>query len=242
LRCVPLLADPISGIDGKTLVQRQDTPPSPKASPTVRAVVTHLSLRGLALLKGLDRILAVMGLIALAPLLVVVALLIRLDSRGPVFFKQPRVGKDGELFPVWKFRTMVIEAEALAPALEAANESDGLLFKIKADPRVTPVGMWLRRWSIDEIPQLINVMMGQMSLVGPRPLPVSPDAFQGSERRRLLVKPGITGLWQINGRSDTSWTEMVRLDLYYVDNRSFWLDLSILWRTVLVVARRRGAY
>jgi lipopolysaccharide/colanic/teichoic acid biosynthesis glycosyltransferase len=136
----------------------------------------------------------------------------------------------------------ITEAEALVRALEAANESDGLLFKIKADPRITPVGRWLRRWSIDETPQLINVLMGQMSLVGPRPLPVSPDAFRGSERRRLLVKPGITGLWQINGRSDTTWTEMVRLDLYYVDNRSFWLGISILWRTVLVVAGRRGAY
>jgi len=204
--------------------------------------VTDVSLRGWALLKALDRILAVVGLVVLSPLLVLVALLIRLDSRGPVFFKQPRVGKHGVLFMVWKFRTMVIEAEALAPGLEAANESDGLLFKIKADPRVTPVGRWLRRWSIDEVPQLINVLLGQMSLVGPRPLPVSPDAFQGSERRRLLVKPGITGLWQINGRSDTTWTEMVRLDLYYVDNRSLWLDISILWRTVLVVFRRRGAY
>jgi exopolysaccharide biosynthesis polyprenyl glycosylphosphotransferase len=194
-------------------------------------------------IKGLtDRILAGIALVALSPLLAAVALLIRMDSRGPILFKQPRVGKNGALFPVWKFRTMVIEAESLVPALSTANESDGLLFKIKADPRVTPVGRWLRRWSIDEVPQLINVLVGNMSLVGPRPLPVSPDAFQGSERRRLLVKPGITGLWQIRGRSDTTWTEMVRLDLYYVDNRSFWLDISILWRTVLAVARSRGAY
>ena len=137
---------------------------------------------------------------------------------------------------------MVTDAEALAPTLQTANESDGLLFKLKADPRVTRLGAWLRRWSIDELPQLINVLLGQMSLVGPRPLPVSPDAFQGSERRRLLVKPGITGLWQISGRSDTTWAEAVRLDLYYVDNRSFSLDISILWRTVLAVAHSRGAY
>ncbi len=189
-----------------------------------------------------DRLCAGLALIALSPLLAAVALLIRLDSRGPVFFKQPRVGKNGELFPVWKFRTMVTDAEALAPTLQTANESDGLLFKLKADPRVTRLGAWLRRWSIDELPQLINVLLGQMSLVGPRPLPVSPDAFQGSERRRLLVKPGITGLWQISGRSDTTWAEAVRLDLYYVDNRSFSLDISILWRTVLAVAHSRGAY
>ena len=191
---------------------------------------------------GIDRAAAAMALLLLLPFFAVVAALIKLDSNGPVLFRQPRVGKGGELFRVWKFRTMVTDAEALKASLASANETDGLLFKMKADPRVTRVGAFLRRWSIDEVPQLINVLVGQMSLIGPRPLPVSPDEFKGHERRRLLVKPGITGLWQVSGRSGTSWDEAVRLDLYYVENWSLSLDIVILWRTVMTVLRGQGAY
>jgi exopolysaccharide biosynthesis polyprenyl glycosylphosphotransferase len=195
------------------------------------------------LVKGvIDRSVAAMAALFLLPFFALIALLIKLDSKGAFLFRQPRVGKDGELFRVWKFRTMVTDAEALKASLAAANETDGLLFKMKVDPRVTRVGAFLRRWSIDEVPQLINVLVGQMSLIGPRPLPVSPDEFKGHERRRFLVKPGITGLWQVSGRSDTTWDEAVRLDLYYVENWSLSLDLTILWRTVLTVLRGQGAY
>jgi len=201
--------------------------------------------RGVALgcLKAvMDRVAAAAALLLLSPLFLLLALAIRVDSDGPALFRQQRVGKDGVLFRVWKFRTMVTDAETLKKSLASANESDGLLFKMKVDPRVTRVGAFLRRWSIDEVPQLINVLTGEMSLIGPRPLPVSPDDFKGPERRRLLVKPGITGLWQVSGRSDTTWDEAVRLDLYYVDNWSPSLDLTILWRTVSAVLGNRGAY
>jgi exopolysaccharide biosynthesis polyprenyl glycosylphosphotransferase len=203
---------------------------------------SHWSVPQKVLKSTADRVLALVALVLAMPLLALVAVLIRLETPGPVFFRQARVGKDGTVFRVWKFRTMVSDAEALAPTLLSANETDGLLFKMRSDPRVTPLGAWLRKWSVDELPQLVNVLVGEMSLVGPRPLPVSPDDFKGPERRRLLVKPGITGLWQVSGRSDTSWEEAVRLDLYYVDNWSLLLDGAILWRTLAVVAHRSGAY
>ena len=139
--------------------------------------------------------------------MLVIAVMIKLDSPGPVLFKQSRVGQAGRLFKVWKFRTMRLGSEELNGALADANDSDGLLFKVRADPRVTPVGALLRKWSLDELPQLVNVLAGQMSLIGPRPLPVPPESFRGSERRSLMVKPGITGLWQVSGRSDTTWEE-----------------------------------
>lgn len=189
-----------------------------------------------------ERILAAVSLIIAAPLLILIATWIRLDSKGPVFFWQNRVGKDGQLFRMWKFRTMTPDAESQMAALKATNEADGLLFKIKADPRVTRAGTWLRRWSIDEIPQLVNVLKGDMSLIGPRPLPVSLEDFRGPERHRLLVKPGITGLWQVSGRSDTTWEETVQLDLYYVANWSFSLDFVILCKTIFSVLRNKGAY
>jgi lipopolysaccharide/colanic/teichoic acid biosynthesis glycosyltransferase len=146
------------------------------------------------------------------------------------------------VFSFLKFRTMVCDADALLPGLSDRNESDGLLFKIHDDPRVPAVGRLLRRYSIDELPQLWNVVRGDMSLVGPRPLPVSPDAFTGDARRRLRVKPGITGLWQVSGRSKLSWDETVRLDMDYVDRWSLVLDLKILLRTPAAVVRARGAY
>jgi exopolysaccharide biosynthesis polyprenyl glycosylphosphotransferase len=206
--------------------------------------VEEPTLSGVAWLAKnlLDRIAAAAGLLALAPLFAVIAVSIRLSDRGPVFFRQPRVGHEGRTFRVWKFRTMYCDAEARLAALVDRNESDGLLFKMRQDPRVFPFGRLLRLSSLDELPQLINVLRGEMSLVGPRPLPADDGDFLGDVRRRLLVRPGMTGLWQVSGRSDLSWDEAVRLDLYYVDNWSLAYDLAILWRTVGVVLARKGAY
>jgi lipopolysaccharide/colanic/teichoic acid biosynthesis glycosyltransferase len=160
-----------------------------------------------------------------------------------VLFRQTRVGKDGQTFTVYKFRTMVLDAEARQAQLAGHNETGGVLFKMRKDPRVTPVGGWLRRWSLDELPQLINVLLGDMSMVGPRPaLPDEAARYGDHVRRRLMVKPGITGLWQVNGRSDLSWDESVRLDLRYVENWSFILDLQILWKTFSAVISGSGAY
>jgi exopolysaccharide biosynthesis polyprenyl glycosylphosphotransferase len=191
---------------------------------------------------GVDRFVALVALVVLLPAFAVLALLIRLTSRGPAFFRQARVGLDGRVFQLIKFRSMRRDAEDLLDCLRVHNESDGLLFKLRADPRITGFGRWLRRFSVDELPQLINVVKGEMSLVGPRPLPVAPNDFNARERRRLLVKPGITGLWQISGRSAVSWEDTVRLDLYYVENWSLTLDLVILWKTIFAVLKREGAY
>jgi exopolysaccharide biosynthesis polyprenyl glycosylphosphotransferase len=188
--------------------------------------------------KGtIDRVGALLGLLVLAPVLLLVGLLVRLTSPGPALFRQARVGRDGRVFAVTKFRTMVDGADAMRADLDALNEGDGLLFKIESDPRVTRVGRVLRRTSIDELPQLLNVLKGEMSLVGPRPLAVDGDAFADHEQRRHLVKPGMTGLWQVSGRADQSWDDAVRLDLYYVENWSLGMDLLILMRTALVAFR-----
>jgi exopolysaccharide biosynthesis polyprenyl glycosylphosphotransferase len=206
--------------------------------------VEEPTLSGVAwLVKNLlDRAVAAMGLLLLLPVLAGVGIAIRTSDKGPVFFRQRRVGREGKTFSVWKFRTMYVDAEERLAALVDQNESDGLLFKIKNDPRVTPVGRFLRASSLDELPQLINVLLGEMSLVGPRPLPAEDGDFLGDVRRRLLVRPGMTGLWQVSGRSELSWDDAVRLDLYYVDNWSLTFDLTILWRTVGVVLGSKGAY
>ena len=190
-----------------------------------------------------DRTAALLGLLVALPVLLVLAIVVRLTSRGPAFFRQERVGTEGERFTMFKLRSMYVDAEQRLADLQTRNENDGLLFKIKDDPRVTPVGRWLRRFSLDELPQLLNVVKGDMSLVGPRP-PLQSEVrqYQSDVRRRLLVKPGLTGLWQISGRSDLSWDESVRLDLHYVENWSLALDAHILWRTLFVVLGRRGAY
>jgi exopolysaccharide biosynthesis polyprenyl glycosylphosphotransferase len=192
--------------------------------------------------SGIDRTGATLGLLILSPVLLCAALAVRLTSPGPALFRQRRTGVNGKDFLVFKFRTMYRDAEASLAELQSKNESDGLLFKIKVDPRVTRVGAFLRRTSIDELPQLLNVIAGQMSLVGPRPLPVDDADFQGHVRRRMLVRPGITGLWQVSGRSDMLWDDAVRLDLYYVENWSITLDLMILARTVRTVIFGSGAY
>jgi exopolysaccharide biosynthesis polyprenyl glycosylphosphotransferase len=190
----------------------------------------------------LDRFVALLLLILLTPLFLLVCVAIRLSDRGPAFFRQTRVGREGQTFKVWKFRTMYTDAEERLAHLVDQNESDGLMFKMKQDPRITPIGRLLRRTSIDELPQLINVLTGEMSLVGPRPLPADDGDFLGDVRRRLLVRPGMTGLWQVSGRSELSWDDAVRLDLYYVDNWSLAFDLVIMWRTVAVVFAGKGAY
>jgi exopolysaccharide biosynthesis polyprenyl glycosylphosphotransferase len=207
--------------------------------------VDHPQLSGLRLLvKDLfDRCVAAVGLLVLLPVMAFVALMIWLHDRGPVLFTQVRVGKDGHVFKIYKFRTMVVDAEQRKAELLTSNDTDGLLFKLRKDPRVTAVGAHLRRWSIDELPQLVNVLLGQMSLVGPRPaMPDEVAQYAEHVRRRLVVKPGLTGLWQVNGRSDLSWEESVRLDLRYVENWSFALDLQILWKTTKVIIWGSGAY
>jgi exopolysaccharide biosynthesis polyprenyl glycosylphosphotransferase len=194
--------------------------------------------------KGMvDRAAAGIALLFLSPLFLLIAALIRLDSRGPGFFRQTRIGRDGKPFTCWKFRSMHTDAEERLAELQHANEHDGTLFKIRDDPRVTRVGRFLRKYSLDELPQLINVANGSMSLVGPRPpLPKEVAEYGDDVRRRLLVKPGLTGLWQVSGRSDLTWEESVRLDLFYVENWSHALDMHILARTVSAVVASRGAY
>ena len=207
--------------------------------------VDHPELTGLRwVVKGaFDRVSAAAALVLLAPLMAGIALAIRLGDGGPAIFRQTRVGKDGDPFLVCKFRTMVADAEQRRAELQAHNEGDGLLFKMRNDPRITPVGRWLRKYSLDELPQLWNVLKGDMSLVGPRPALSAEAALYGSYvRRRLVVKPGITGLWQVSGRSDLPWEEAVRLDLRYVENWSFALDLQILWKTTSAVIQGSGAY
>jgi exopolysaccharide biosynthesis polyprenyl glycosylphosphotransferase len=182
-------------------------------------------------------------LAVLSPFLLTVALLIRLQDRGPVLYRQRRVGANGAEFEMIKFRSMVLNAEQLLPELAAANEHDGVLFKIRDDPRVTRVGRFIRKYSVDELPQLINVLKGEMSLVGPRPpLFNELEQYEKDTHRRLLVRPGLTGLWQVSGRADLSWAESVRLDLYYVDNWSMIQVFVILTRTVGAVLGSRGAY
>ncbi|MBV2362023.1 sugar transferase [Streptomonospora nanhaiensis] len=219
---------------------------------TIRAVaglpllhVEHPELVGARrVVKSLfDRAAAALALVLLGPFFLVLALCVRLSDPGPALFRQTRVGKDGVEFTLYKFRTMVVEAESLKGGLSFANDHDGVLFKMRRDPRVTSFGGWLRRYSLDELPQLINVLRGDMSLVGPRPpLPDEVARYGCDVRRRLVVKPGMTGLWQVSGRSDLSWEESVRLDLRYVENWSLTLDVQILWKTWSAVVRGAGAY
>jgi exopolysaccharide biosynthesis polyprenyl glycosylphosphotransferase len=196
------------------------------------------------LMKGLlDRAGAALAILLLAPVLLALAVAVRMSGPGPVFFRQQRIGQGGHPFRMIKFRSMVPDAERHLELLREANVSDGLLFKIREDPRVTPVGRWLRRYSLDELPQLFNVLGGSMSLVGPRPpLPEEVARYDSSVSRRLLVKPGLTGLWQISGRSDLPWEETVRLDLRYVENWSLALDALIIWKTGRAVLTGSGAY
>jgi lipopolysaccharide/colanic/teichoic acid biosynthesis glycosyltransferase len=190
--------------------------------------------------RAFDVVGAAAGLVVVAPFFALVGLLIKLDAPGPVFFRQMRVGRDGELFEIFKLRTMVVDAEALKDGLREHNESEGI-FKMKADPRITRIGRLLRKTSLDELAQLINVLRGQMSLVGPRPLILDEDELiTGFDRRRLAITPGMTGSWQILGSARIPLHEMIKLDYMYVANWSLWLDVKILLRTVGVVFARQG--
>ncbi|GES06067.1 exopolysaccharide biosynthesis polyprenyl glycosylphosphotransferase [Acrocarpospora corrugata] len=205
--------------------------------------VEHPELAGVRRLikNGFDRLVAGIALVVLAPLLVTLVIAVKVTSSGPALFRQTRIGRDGREFTILKFRTMAQDAEHRK--IQLVSDADGVLFKIRGDPRITRLGARLRRHSLDELPQLINVVKGHMSLVGPRPpLPEEVARYGDDVRRRLLVRPGMTGLWQVNGRSDLSWEESVRLDLRYVENWSLMLDLQILWKTWSAVARGAGAY
>ncbi|WP_374947768.1 sugar transferase [Agreia sp.] len=196
-----------------------------------------------ALKRTFDITLSGLALIALLPLFAVLAVLVKRDSDGPIIFRQERVGRNGKTFSMRKFRSMITDAEVLLEGLREKNQGAGVLFKMRNDPRVTRVGSVLRRFSLDELPQLWNVFIGDMSLVGPRPPLVREVAsYEDHVHRRLFIKPGLTGMWQVNGRSDLSWDEGVRLDLYYVENWSLTGDLIIMWRTVKVLTRPTGAY
>jgi exopolysaccharide biosynthesis polyprenyl glycosylphosphotransferase len=193
--------------------------------------------------RASDVMVAASAIVLLSPLFLVITIAVRRDSRGPAFFRQDRVGLNGEPFKMLKFRSMVVDAESRLDALQQDSDGNGVLFKLRDDPRVTRLGRLLRRYSLDELPQLVNVLRGEMSIVGPRP-PLAHEVALYDEwaHRRLLVKPGITGLWQVSGRSDLSWADSVRLDLYYVENWSLTSDVVIMWRTARAVVRSAGAY
>ena len=203
---------------------------------------TPTSQGRLLLKRLLDLTGAVFGLLVLSPLMLVVAIIIRVDDPGPIFFSQVRSGRNGRKFRMHKFRSMVVDAEKLKAKLMAHNEMDGPVFKIKHDPRITKIGRFIRKTSIDELPQLFNVLVGEMSLVGPRPpLPSEVAQYKPWQRRRLSVKPGITGPWQVSGRNEISFEQWMEMDLAYIDNWSLWLDIKIILMTVPVVLLKKGA-
>jgi exopolysaccharide biosynthesis polyprenyl glycosylphosphotransferase len=227
------------------MLHRRGTPEVIAGLPTLRLELPLLNGWDYHFKRLVDFVGAAVGLVVLSPLLLAVAIAIKLTSPGPVFFCQERIGLHGRIFQVWKFRTMTVNASALQADLELHNQSgDGILFKIKNDPRITPLGHFFRRTSIDELPQLFNVLLGQMSLVGPRPLPIRDvERFDPWHHVRHQVLPGITGLWQVSGRSDLDdFDDAARLDLYYIDNWSLNLDLDILIETLRIVLFARGAY
>lgn len=191
-----------------------------------------------------DMVVSATILFFLSPLFLLVILLIRLDSKGPIFFTQTRTGKQSRLFKMWKFRSMYVDAEERKAELMKKNEMQGgVLFKMKNDPRITPVGRFLRKFSIDELPQLWNVLCGDMSLVGPRPpLPIEVAQYTPYQRGRLTVMPGITCIWQVSGRSETPFPQQVEMDLEYINNQSFWNDIALLLKTIPAVLKARGAY
>ncbi|MFF7332457.1 exopolysaccharide biosynthesis polyprenyl glycosylphosphotransferase [Streptomyces sp. NPDC008150] len=233
-------------VPGLTEVAQARVRPTSAAGLTVLQIVAPAQQFGTPFFKSaLDKVGSAFGLLLLAPLFAVIALAVRCSSPGPVFHRQTRCGLHGEAFLMWKFRTMVVDAEERLAELtrSGANQNDGLMFKMRRDPRVTRVGGVLRRLSLDELPQLFNVLRGDMSLIGPRPpLPAEVARYDRTALRRLAVRPGMTGLWQVSGRSDLSWDETVALDLFYVDNWSVAADMEILTRTLRAVVDGRGAY
>ena len=196
-----------------------------------------------AVKRTMDLVVSALALVVLSPILLLISLSVLIGSGSPVFFAQERAGQRGERFRMWKFRTMVRDADQQREALRESSGDDGPIVKFVDDPRVTPVGRFLRRWSLDELPQLFNVLRGDMSLVGPRPHPFDDvERYRSSDVRRLLAKPGMTGLWQVAGRSDLSWEDSVELDLLYIENWSVLADVAILLRTIQAVLTRSGAY
>jgi exopolysaccharide biosynthesis polyprenyl glycosylphosphotransferase len=205
----------------------------------------HISLSGTHFaIKRIVDVLFCCGVFIIGSIpLALIALLIKLDSRGPVFYKQTRVGYKGNLFQLYKFRTMVQDAEKLLDSIRSQNERAGSVFKMRNDPRVTRVGRWLRRFSLDEVPQFINVIKGEMSVIGPRPpLPKEVAEYPPIAKKRLNVLPGLTGLWQVNGRADLDFDQMVVLDLYYIEHWSLGLDMTIILKTPYAMLSARGAY
>ena len=191
-----------------------------------------------------DVIAASVALIILSPVFLIIAIFIKADDpKGPVFYSQIRVGKDGRRFRMYKFRSMVTNADELLEKLRSQNEVNGAMFKMKNDPRITKVGRVIRKYSLDELPQLVNIVGGSMSIVGPRPPLVSEVAeYTDYDKQRLMVKPGATGMWQVGGRNDVDFAEMVKLDLTYIQERSIWLDLKIMFETVKIMIKPNGAY
>jgi len=210
--------------------------------PTIPLHSGHVPEMALQLKRVMDIVLATLTLLALSPLLLAIAIAVRLDSHGPVLYSSERIGKKGRVFKCLKFRTMVRDAESRRADVMHMNERDGILFKITNDPRITRLGRFLRKYSLDELPQFINVLIGDMSIVGPRP-PLASEVreYKLSHLRRLDVMPGITGLWQVQARQDPSFDNYISLDVTYVDNWSVWLDLKILARTVVVVLGGTGS-
>jgi exopolysaccharide biosynthesis polyprenyl glycosylphosphotransferase len=200
-------------------------------------------LRGRTSFPGkrmVDIVLASAAMLLVAPLLLVTAIAVKLNDRGPVLYRQRRVGRNGETFEMLKFRSMVDGADGMQELLHEANVTDGLLFKVADDPRITRVGHFIRKASIDELPQFWNVFRGDMSLVGPRPLPVEPESFGPLDTQRHAVRPGITGYWQVSGGNGLTYREMIKLDLAYLHNWSMWLDVRLLVRTVPALVNRHG--
>ncbi|WP_438855467.1 sugar transferase [Agromyces sp. M3QZ16-3] len=211
--------------------------------PLIQVDYPEFTGRKYAAKRAFDLVVATLALIILSPVFLTIAVLVRRDSPGPALYSQERVGLNGERFHMLKFRSMVVDAERQLPTLLDRTDGNGVLFKMRSDPRVTRIGAILRRYSLDELPQFVNVLRGEMSLVGPRPpLASEVERYDDWARRRLLVRPGITGLWQTQGRSDLSWDDSVRLDLYYVENWSLTGDVIILYRTARAVLRAQGAY
>ena len=192
--------------------------------------------------RAIDIIGAISGLLLLSPVIVIVACAIKFTSKGPIFFSQKRVGKNGELFDMYKFRSMVVNAEELKEKLAHQNEMSGPMFKMKDDPRVTKVGKFIRKTSLDELPQLLNVLKGDMSLVGPRPsLPKEVAQFEKWMYKRLSVKPGLTCFWQVSGRNNIDFEDWMKLDIKYVDERNIWIDIKLIFKTVLVLFGDKNA-
>jgi len=208
-----------------------------------QSIEVHDSCIYLVVKRLIDIIVSIIGIIVLSPVFILTAIAIKIDSKGPVLFRQVRTGKNGKEFVMLKFRSMVVDAEKLLTKNRELNEYDGPAFKIKDDPRITRVGKFIRRTSIDELPQLFNVLAGDMSIVGPRPpIPSEVAEYTPYQMQRLLIKPGITCLWQISGRSNLTFNEWMELDMKYIQERSLWLDMKIMAKTIPVVLKADGAY